>query len=99
MVQTDGGTETEGRHTEADNSISIRQITECLEKGYTGLMHWDSSWIAVCLFTQSTARPVRGLGWMGTRGDVTDERPSLCQSMKQSRHRRGTNTSYTASSK
>jgi hypothetical protein len=43
VIQTDGGTETEGRHTEADNSISIRQITACLEKGYTGLMQKDSS--------------------------------------------------------
>ena len=43
VIQTDGGTETEGRHTEADNSISIRQITVYPEKSYTGLMHWDSS--------------------------------------------------------
>ena len=42
-IQTDGGTETEGRHTEADNSISIRQITACFKKSYIGLMHWYSS--------------------------------------------------------
>ena len=43
VIQTDGGTETEGRHTEADNSISIRQITACFKKSYIGLMHWYSS--------------------------------------------------------